>query len=118
VGRGGINFDLVAQAIDINLQQVVLAQVFSSPDMFEQQILGEDAPGVLGQVRDDAIFGGGERELFPGQSGQMLGIVDGEIAGVIVACNPCADSFSLNCERRRTARTRASNSSTLNGLVR
>ena len=47
-------FDLAAQAVDVDLQHVALAEVFRPPDVLQQQVLRDDAPGVLRQIGEDA----------------------------------------------------------------
>lgn len=74
-----ISLEFTAQAIDVDLQHVILAQVFGTPDVYEEQILCDDAPSILRQVRNDAVLGGSKHYLFPRLRCQALGIIDGQV---------------------------------------
>ena len=114
---GVVVLDLAAQPVDIDLEHVALAEIVSSPHMLQQEILRDHTPGVLRQIGKDAILGGRQRDLLPAHRHQMLRKVDGRDLRWSWSHSAHARPRA-NCERRITARTRASSSSTLKGLVR
>ena len=75
----GVNFQFVAQAIDVYLKHVTFTQVFRSPYMLQQHVLRHDPSSIVCQVRQDALLGWRQRYLVPGQGHHLLRVVHRQI---------------------------------------
>ena len=77
-----VRFQLMAQSVDIDLEDMVLASILLSPHMGEQHILGHDSSGILRQIGEDAVLDGREYDLSTCHAHQMLGIVNRQFSKI------------------------------------
>src|SRR5215469_9658584 len=58
---------------------MTLSSIFFAPDMFEQQILGNDTSGILRQICQQPVLYGRQLDFLIGQGDAVLGKVDGQL---------------------------------------
>jgi hypothetical protein len=50
------------QTIDIDLEHMAFPAIVRSPDVLQQEILGDDPPDILSQISQQSVFRGRQRQ--------------------------------------------------------
>src|SRR6266536_4394521 len=80
-GRGGV-VELLAQVRHVDAQVLRLALVAGPPDLFEQEAVGAEPPGVGGQHLHQPVFDAGEVHGLAVPADQLGVEVDADVAGL------------------------------------
>src|SRR5690348_1331818 len=78
-GMGRVLFDLLPQIGDVEPQIMGLVAVLVAPDLGEQRFVGEQPPGIVDQMIEQAIFGWAQRYFLTAYQDLAFVEIDGQV---------------------------------------
>src|SRR6266480_6979561 len=78
--RGRVLLDLAAQAPDVELEVLGVADVLRAPDPLEEPLVRDDLAGVIGQDEEEAPLGAGQLQRLAALQHLPARQVDGDVA--------------------------------------